>query len=262
MTNLFSKLRHKKSLNKISRKNEYLISEETPFNITEAFRNLKASLTVSIPKNQEGKGTAVLMTSAFPEDGKSTVSTNLALMLAMSDYKVVLVDADIRKGRVAKFFRHRTSFGLADYLSGQKTLEEVTHVAPQNENLSYISCGTHSPRPYELLESEEMKKLIDTLRGMYDYVIIDSPPLLLVSDALAIANQVDGTVLVCRHQASYVNDVKTALAKLNFIKCNVLGIVVNDYFSKEKMYSRNNRYKYYSYAYHYGASKSQEEQGQ
>ena len=257
--NLFEKMRHKKTLTKISTKHEYILSDETPFNVIEAFRNLKASLTVSIPKNQDNSGVAVLMTSAFPEDGKTTVSVNLALMLAMSESKVIVVDADIRKGRVAKFFKSRTTPGLSDCLSGQKTLEEVTHVSSQSENLSFISCGTHSPRPYELLESEEMKNLIKKLKSMYDYVIIDSPPLLLVSDALAIANEVDGTVLVCRHNASYVSDVKSALAKLDFIKCNILGVVVNDYFSKEKMYSRSNRYKYYSYSYHYGVKNKKEE---
>lgn len=247
----FYKRRNLKKLG-TSKKHEYLISEETPFNVAEAFRNLKASLTVSIPKKQDGTGVAVLMTSAYPEDGKSTVSANLAMMLAMSESKVILVDADIRKGRMARFFHKKSAVGLADYLSGQVSLDEAVRKSEQNENLSFITCGTHSPRPYELLESEEMKNLLQKLREQYDYVIIDSPPLLLVSDALAIAKEVDGTVLVCRHEMSYVSDVKSALEKLNFIKCNVLGVVVNDYAAPQKSYSNSYRYKYYSYNYYYG----------
>ena len=80
---------------------EYILSEDTPFDITEAFRNLKASLSVSIPKKQTGEGTAILMTSAYPQDGKTTVSVNLAMMFAMSEAKVVIVDADIRKAKKA-----------------------------------------------------------------------------------------------------------------------------------------------------------------
>jgi Mrp family chromosome partitioning ATPase len=97
-----------------------------------------------------------------------------------------------------------------------------------------------------------MKNLLQKLREQYDYVIIDSPPLLLVSDALAIAKEADGTVLVCRHEMSFVSDVKSALEKLNFIKCNVLGVVVNDYAAPPKSYSNSYRYKYYSYNYYYG----------
>ena len=138
-----------------STRSEYLLHDDTPFDVTEAFRNLKAALSVSVPK-KEG-GLAIMMTSAYPEDGKTTVTVNLALMFALSDAKVILIDADIRKGRVAKYFKRKSTPGLSDYLSGQNTLDEVIHVSPVNENLSYITCGTHSPKPYELLESNEMK---------------------------------------------------------------------------------------------------------
>ena len=141
---------------------EYLLNDKTPFDVTEAFRNLKASLSVSVPK-KEG-GVVLMTTSAYPQDGKTTVTVNLALMFALSYSKVILIDADIRKGRVAKYFKVRSTPGLSDYLSGQKTLDEVVHKSEVNENLSFITCGTHSPKPYELLESDEMRKLIEDLR--------------------------------------------------------------------------------------------------
>ena len=127
---------------RISHRSEYLLNENTPFDVTEAFRNLKASLSVSVPKKESG--VVIMATSAYPEDGKTTVTTNLALMFALSDAKVILVDADIRKGRVAKYFKRKSSPGLSDCLSGQKTLDEVIHKAHVNENLSFITCGTHS----------------------------------------------------------------------------------------------------------------------
>ena len=238
-----------------SHRSEYLLNDDTPFDVTEAFRNLKAALSVSVPK-KEG-GVAIMTTSAYPEDGKTTVTVNLALMFALSDAKVVLIDADIRKGRVAKYFKRKSSPGLSDCLSGQKTLDEVIHKSHLNENLSYITCGTHSPKPYELLESTEMKELIAELRTRYDYVIIDTPPVLLISDALALATITDGTVLVCRHNVSYVSDISRALSTLEFAKANVLGVVVNDYKAPAtgKFYGGYKKYYYYnSYGYGYGST--------
>ena len=231
-----------------SHRAEYLLNDDTPFDVTEAFRNLKAALSVSVPK--KNGGVAIMATSAFPEDGKTTVTVNLALMFAISDAKVILIDADIRKGRVAKYFKRKSAPGLSDYLSGQNSLEEVVHHSHINANLSYITCGTHSPKPYELLESEEMKKLLQELRTQYDYIIIDTPPVLLLSDALALATVTDGTVLVCRHQVSYMSDIQKALDSLKFAKANVLGVVVNDYKApKTKTYGGYKKYYYYSYSY-------------
>ncbi len=250
-TNFKDKSREKRATQQTqhqSHRAEYLLNDDTPFDVTEAFRNLKAALSVSVPKKDGG--VAIMATSAFPEDGKTTVTVNLALMFAISDAKVVLIDADIRKGRVAKYFKCKSAPGLSDYLSGQNTLEEVIHHSHVNGNLSYITCGTHSPKPYELLESEEMKKLLEELRTQYDYIIIDTPPVLLLSDALALATVTDGTVLVCRHQVSYMSDIQKALDALKFAKANVLGVVVNDYKApKTKTYGGYKKYYYYSYSY-------------
>ncbi len=240
----------------VSRRAEYLLNDKTPFDVTEGFRNLKAALSVSVPK--QSHGVSIMATSAYPEDGKTTVTVNLALMFAVSNAKVVLVDADIRKGRVAKYFKRKSAPGLSDCLSGQATLDEVIHNSHINENLSYITCGTHSPRPYELLESEEMRNLMEELKLRYDYVIIDTPPVLLISDALALAPMTDGAVLVCRHQVSFVSDISRALSQLQFAKANVLGVVVNDYKAPpRKKYGYGYGYKkyyYYSYGYSYGST--------
>ena len=246
----FFKKSAKKENERFEEKSTFVLTEKAPFDAMEGFRNLKASLWVSMPKKANGEGMAILITSSCPSEGKTTTSVNLAITCAMSKAKVIIVDADIRKGRVARYFREKSKKGLADCLSGQATLEEVTHVYKENENLSYITCGTHSPRPYELLESEEMKKLLAQLKAEYDYVIIDSSPVLLVSDALAIVREVDGVVLVCRHQVSYVSDIAKSLNTLSFAKANVLGTVVNDYkYSERRKGYYGGRYKYYKYGY-------------
>ena len=240
-----------------SHRTEYLLSNTSPFDVTEAFRNLKASISVSVPK-KEG-GIVLMTTSAYPEDGKTTVTANLALMFALSYSKVILIDADIRKGRIAKYFNKRSAPGLSDYLSGQNTLEEVVYHSKKHEHLSYITCGTHSPKPYELLESDEMKKLIEDLRKEYDYIIIDTPPILLISDALALAPNTDGVALVCRHQVSYVSDISRALNSLNFAHANVLGVIVNDYKAPKigKIYGGYKKYYYYN-SYSYGSTNPEE----
>ena len=225
---------------------EFLLNDDAPFAVTEAFRNLKAALSVSVPKRDGG--IAILMTSGYPKDGKTTVTVNLALMFAISNAKVILVDADIRKGRISKYFKTKSTPGLSDYLSGNCSLESIVHKSEINENLSFITCGTHSPKPYELLESEEMKKLLNKLREEYDYIIIDTPPVLMLSDALAVAPSTDGAVLVCRHLVSYVNDIEHALNALTFAKANVLGVVVNDLKIPKTTgyYGNYKRYYYYT----------------
>ena len=223
----------------------FLLNDETPFIITESFRNLKASISVSVPKKNQG-GVSIVITSSYPEEGKTTVSSNIALMFAQSDMKVVLVDADIRKGRIAKNFKENESVGLSNLISGQATLEEVLKVSKINENLYIIPCGTHSPKPYELLESETMQEINEKLKEKFDYVFYDTPPVLVVPDALAIASKTEGTILVTRHMSSYVSDITKSLNTLKFAKVNVLGTIVNDYKATTKK-SRNK----YSYSYGY-----------
>lgn len=228
---------------KLSYRTEYVISKDTPVNITEAFRSIKATLSVSVPQKEGGK--AIVVTSGYPYVGKTTIATNLALMFALSDMKVIIIDADMHRGRVAKFFHEKSENGLSDYLSGQASYESVVRTSPADKNLSYISCGTHSLRPYELLESDVMKDLMARLRKEYDYIIVDTPPVLILSDALAVAPYTDGAIIVVRHEMSYLRDIERELDLLKFAKVNVLGAVINDYKDTRK------QKEYGGYSYYY-----------
>ena len=250
-----------KKMQELKKRTDFLLKEDSQFNVLEAFRKLKASLSVSIPKTEKG-GVSIMITSSYPEEGKTTVSVNLALMFAMSSKaKVIVVDTDIRKGRIAKFFKGVRRPGLSEYLSGQITLDEVIKNSGAEETFDYIPCGTHSPKPYEMLESEAMKKLDKLLRERYDYVIYDTPPMLLVSDALAVAPIVDGTVVVTRHLRSYMSDLSKVLNTLKFAKINVLGVVVNDYQRDVKKVIGYKQYysdKYYAYGNNSEDNKTEE----
>lgn len=244
-----------KAKKKLTRqRTQYLITDNVDFNVVESFRNLKANVSVSIPKKADGGAVTIMMTSACPEDGKTTVAVNLALMYAFPTKRVLLIDADVRKGRIGKFFHHKSTPGLSDCVTGQATLEEVTYKLPDHENFAYITCGTHSPRPYELLASDQMKTLLHQLQKEYDYIVIDTPPLLLLSDSLALVSEVDGTIVVCRHQTTYVSDIARTLNALNFAKANVLGVVINDYAPEGKRERSKYQSNYYTYATARGAT--------
>ncbi len=240
----------RKGVEEKGKRKDFLLEQDSQFNVVESFRKLKASLSVSIPKTAQG-GVSIIVTSSYPEDGKTTVSVNLGMTFAMSSKaKVIVVDTDIRKGRVAKFFKGDNKPGLSDYLSGQATLDEVIKNSGTQETFDYISCGTRSPKPYELLESKAMKELDKKLRERYDYVIYDTTPMLLVSDALAVAPVADGAVVVCRHLRSYMSDLSKTINTLKFSKINVLGVVVNDYqrgVKKELGYKNYYNDEYYAY---------------
>ncbi|MFR1982521.1 MAG: CpsD/CapB family tyrosine-protein kinase [Christensenellaceae bacterium] len=209
ISNFFANLRRKKQQKQYAEahrdtiRSTYLLDKTTPFAVREA-RNLKASISIAIPK----EGISLLCTSTFPEEGKTTVTVNLALMFAMSKVKVVLLDADIRKGRVSKYFGAPHKPGLSDYLSGQAKFEDILHQSKEHENLYIIYQGTASPRPYELLESEAMREFSEKLKKEFDYIIYDTPPIQLVSDALLIPLR---TAFGDRHMKTYGNDIKASL---------------------------------------------------
>lgn len=236
----------------------YLLDKDSAFGVTEAFRSLKAALSVSVPKKESDGSINIMVTSNFPGEGKTTVTVNTALMFAQSNFKVLIVDADIRRGRVAKFFKAHHKPGLSDYISGQNKIEEILYPSNVNPNLYFIPRGTTSAHSYELLESEAMQELMQKLSTEFDYILLDTPPVKLVADALALVPVTSGALIVCKHMHTYESDLRSTLESLAFAKANVLGVVVNDYHVNVRKLKGGYKKYYSSYAYGYGYSSKEE----
>ena len=204
---------------------------ETP-EMKEAFRDLRVSLSVFLAKN-EGKGISLLCAASYPKEGKTSTAVNLAVSFTAHRKNVLLVDADLRKGNASKQLALKDRPGLCDIISGKTTLDEAL-VYMEDLGCYVLPSGSTTERPYELLITPEMQKLMKELKERFDYVVYDAPPLRVVSDAYAIAPAVDGVAFVCKHRASHEEDIRKALTSLRYFKANILGIVVSDYKNVKK----------------------------
>jgi len=174
--------------------NIFVVEKDPKSPISEAFRTLRTNIKFS---NLDKPIKTLLITSPIPEAGKSSVSINLALTMAQDKYKVVLVDTDLRKPTIHKIFQQDNKTGLTNILVEDKKLKEVMRkMSNVDPNLYFIPSGPIPPNPSELLGSNRMKELIKELQEQADFVIFDSPPVIAVTDALVLATQVDGVVLI------------------------------------------------------------------
>ena len=165
----------------------------------ELFRLIRTNLRFIIPA--ETKSPVILVTSSINGDGKSYVSSNTALSLAMLGKKVVLVGLDIRKPMLATYFGLKTKGHLTDYLAEPDvTLDDIIVPSGEHKNLDLIPCGTVPPNPSELLQTERVDKLFEELRKRYDYIIVDTAPVALVSDTYLLDRVADMTIFVCRYK--------------------------------------------------------------
>lgn len=203
----------------------------------------------------------ILITSSVKNEGKSTISIELAKSLALADKKVLLIDADLRKSVYASTYTTNTQevVGLSEFLSGQTTYDNIIY-STQFENLSLIFAGAVPPNPVELLGSKKFEELIKQKREEYDYVIIDAAPLGAVIDAAAVAAFCDGAIMVIAAneiRTRLAQDVKEQIEKSN---CKVLGAILNKVPMKAGSYYDSYYKKYYGrskngakYGYgHYG----------
>ena len=189
----------------------------------EAFRQLRTNMMFANVSNDSG---AVLITSSLPGEGKTSTATNLALAWAQSGQSVVLVDADLRRPKVAQYLGLDGTVGLTTALVGAAPLETV--LQPWGDDQLYVlTSGMIPPNPSELLGSEAMIQLIRSLEATFDVVIIDSPPLLPVTDASVLAQHVGGVVLVVDTKATKESSVKAALNSLIMVRSNLLGVILN-----------------------------------
>lgn len=213
------------------------------YRTNEAYKTLRTNLEFSGADKR-----SIVLTSSTPNEGKSTVSLGLAMSLAESGKKVLLVDADLRKSVLMG--RHRVMEevkGLSHYLSGQANLTDVV-CATQNEGLFMIFAGVVPPNPSELLGSDRFQELIDKAKREYDYVIIDAPPLGSVIDAAVIAKACDASVLVVAANTVSYKFVRTVKSQMEKTDCPILGVVLN------KVNMKQNKYYGKYYGNYYGDS--------
>jgi capsular exopolysaccharide synthesis family protein len=193
--------------------------------VSEAYRTLRTSILFSAM--QRGLHT-IMVASANAGEGKSTTAANLAVVLADSGKRVVLISADLRKPRLHKFFGLETEPGLSNALAGESTVWDTLQ-APQIENLRVMVSGPVPARPTELLQSEAMGELVADLRDVSDFVIIDTSPILPVADALVLAPLVDGILLVADASITTRSAVTHTRELLDQVDARLIGAVFNDY---------------------------------
>ena len=191
----------------------------------------------------------VMMTSSMPDEGKSDISMALAQSLAQIGKKTLILDADIRKSiLVARYQLDHEVNGLSQYLSGQKTLEEVVYNTT-TENLDIIFAGPYSPNPAELLEEELFQKMLEAAKAYYDYIIIDTPPMANLIDGAIVARHCDGAVIVIESGAISYRLEQKVKGQIEKSGCRILGVVLNKVdLSEDKYYGRYGKYgKYKKY---------------
>jgi len=225
--------------------NEFIVYSKPDSIPAEAFRALRTRLQFSSPDAAKLK--TLLITSSAPTEGKTIVAINLAGSFSQINKRVLLVDCDLRKPRVHNVFDMNRHPGLVDYLFDHNSLDEIIR-STQMPNLDFIPCGTIPPNPAELMESDAMLAFLDTVKSKYDFVILDSPPIIAVTDSEVLAKQVDGSLLVVSADTTELELLKRAGEIMNQGTHHFVGVVLNNFVYKASYGS------YYKYYYYYSRS--------
>lgn len=208
--------------------------------VSEAYRTIRTNIKFSNIAGKELK--SILLTSATPNEGKSTTIGNLAVVMAQAGYKVVLLDCDFRNPTQHKMFKLHNK-GLSNCIATGSDVMEIIQ-ATNVENLYVLTSGPVAPNPSELLGSQNMVDILNTLKQNFDYVLVDTPPVLPVTDAAVISGKVDGTILVIAAGAVSPAIAKEAKTKLEQGGAHLLGVVLN----KVDIAASH----HYGYYYYYG----------
>lgn len=214
---------------KISFQSYQLIAHQKPKSpISEQYRNIRTNIEfTTVDKNIR----SLMVTSANPNEGKSTTTANLAVVFSKQGKKVLLIDAEMRKPTIHKIFQIDNFIGLTSALTHNEHLEECIQKTVV-ENLYILPSGPVPPNPAELLGSKSMHELLDRTYSMYDIVILDLPPMLAVTDARIMANQCDASIFVIRSEVTKKSDAIKAAGSLKTANSKLLGVVLNDCVQK------------------------------
>jgi succinoglycan biosynthesis transport protein ExoP len=229
---------------------DLVVFEQPKSAVAECCRAIRTNLYFMSP---ERPLRSILVTSAGPRDGKTTTAASLAITMAESGHRVLLVDADLRRPRIHSAFKIANTSGLSSLILGEGILKE-TAKSSGVPNLSLLTCGPLPPNPAELLHTEAFKNLLAQMGEQFDRVIIDSPPIGAVADAVVISTQVDGTVLVVKNQVTSREMARRAVKALRDVNARIFGAILNDVDLEAR---QAGGYYYYSkYGYYYGESES------
>ena len=212
-------------------KKELIVQRSPKSPIAEVFRTLRTNIQFM---NSQKSLKTVLVTSTMPGEGKSWVSSNLAITFAQAGKKVALVDADMRKGRLHTMFQVENIPGLSNYLSGidevgaAKNKGIVHYIKPtMTDNLFLITSGNIPPNPSELLASEKTLNMLDKLKEIFDIVILDGTPGLIVTDALILSRIVDTTIIVTAHKSTKKDNLEKVKKDIENVGGKIAGVVIN-----------------------------------
>jgi len=228
--NTISQIAYDKSYD--TKKRELIVLKEPNSQTSESIRELRTNLGYF---NIDKKNKIIGVTSAQLEEGKSFVSANLAVTLAQSGIKTLLLNADFRKPVIHKYFNFNNSSGITSILTGYSKLSEEVR-STEIENLHFLASGPIPPNPVELLESDLMSKMLTALSEKYDYIIVDTPPIVPVTDLMVLARKIDSILIVARVGKVTKSVVLQAVEKLEMVKSRVLGVVLNGIVRKGSYY--------------------------
>jgi polysaccharide biosynthesis transport protein len=220
---------------------ELTVHRDPTSNMAESARSIRSNLLFMSPDNPPK---VMLITSSGPSEGKTTTAVSLATTFAQAGSKVLLVDLDLRRPRLHQIFRLSSEKGVTTALLGEP-VEETLSETPV-PNLFVLPSGPIPPNPAELLLSEKLEKLLEGLRGKFDRIIIDSPPINAVTDATILSTLVDGTIFVARSNATTLDQIRHAFRNLTSVRTRILGAVLNAVNMDKLEYKYAYQYYYYS----------------
>lgn len=224
---------------KTRQRERFLIDQDNMKSVVaEAYRTLRTNLSFT---EVDRPYQTVLITSPHLKEGKSTTSSNLAIVMAQAGQKILLVDCDLRKPLQHKMFGVSNLVGLTSCLCQRLPLREARQPGPV-ENLDLLTAGPIPPNPSEILSSEHTREFWAGLKEHYDYILLDSPPVLAVADAAILSTQVDGVLLVVNSGGTRIDHAQEAKAQLTKANAHIIGVVLNQFKIAPGQY----QYYYYS----------------
>lgn len=249
--NALTKLKNrlKKNDDKIERSIRTTIKDvEVPFVVTEAYNTLRTNMLFALSTHNSN---IAVISSSFSGEGKSTSAANLAISIGDTDSKILIVDADLRKPTQHKLFKLKNEKGLSSILGGMCKFEDAVNRSVSG-NLDVLTAGPIPPNPSQMFMSEKMDEFLKKVSSLYDYVIIDTSPINIVSDALTLSKSAAGVVLVARQGITTFDQIEKAIGSIQFADSDILGVVINYVNYDNGMYSKKGYYKYkYRYNYNY-----------